>query len=49
VSDGSDECPEREKIGLVGRHPRLSILMLAALFLVPICAMVLVVAVLILR
>lgn len=40
------EQPKRK--GLFSRHPRLGILVIGALFMIPICAMVITVAVLIL-
>ncbi|MEZ4523996.1 MAG: hypothetical protein R3A46_20550 [Thermomicrobiales bacterium] len=39
---------DQKKKGLFSRHPRLGILAIGALFLIPICAMVITVAVLIL-
>jgi len=44
--DQSAEPPKRK--GLLSRHPRLGILVIGGLFMIPICAMVITVAVLIL-
>jgi hypothetical protein len=41
--------PRRASHGLLDRHPRLAILVIGALFLLPICAMVVTVAVIILN
>lgn len=48
VTPRHDETDDTKRKGLFSRHPRLGILIIGALFLIPICAMVVTVAVLIL-
>jgi hypothetical protein len=47
LNDSTGDPPVRRAKGLMARHPRLGILLIGALFLMPLCAMFLIVAVLI--